>query len=111
MKIELEIPDWVEEKLDFPEDEIYIHSYTELIAIRRHKKWYVKTSSSRCDMCGNCCKNLGNNFPYRGEDGTCIYLKDNKCSMGIHKPFSCIMDFHDDPRIKPKNCTEEFKEV
>ena len=104
MKIELEIPDWAFEK------EIYIHSWTELVALRREDgKWYVKTN--RCNMCGDCCKNLGEGFPYRGEDKTCIYLKDNKCSMGLHKPFSCIMDFHDTPSLKPKNCTEDFKEV
>ena len=104
MLINLEIPDWA------GENEIYIHSWTELVALmRRDGKWYVKTS--RCNHCGECCKNLSEGFPYRDKDGNCIYLKDNKCSIDLHRPFSCMMDFHDEPKLKPKNCVEEFKQV
>jgi len=104
VKVNLELPDWVDE------NELYIHSWTELVALKRpNGKWYVKTG--RCNMCGDCCRDVSINFPYRGENGTCIYLKDNKCIMDLHKPFSCIMDFHDEPKLRPINCTETFKEV
>ena len=110
MKINIEVPDWsVEEGED-----MYIHAGTELVAKRyfKTKTWYVKTS--RCNFCGDCCRNLGQGFKNQGmvdENGTCIHLKDCKCLLGMWKPYACIMDFHDDPTLKPSKCTEEFKEV
>jgi hypothetical protein len=123
MKIEIEVPDWADKQ------ELYLHTYEfELVAIRRNydysfdkwddsknAKWYVKTS--RCNKCGECCRHIAEGNPmYKdaikgGDKIICPHLKDNLCSLGMHRPFSCVMDFHDDPKLKPKECTEEFKEV
>jgi len=121
-KIELELPDWADNQ------ELYIHTYDlELVAIRRNfeagfkewkgsngAKWYVKTI--RCNRCGECCRHIAEGNPmYKDaikKDGMviCPHLKDNLCDMGIHRPFSCVMDFHDDPKLKPKECVETFEE-
>ena len=107
MKISLEIPDDV---ITDPDSEFYIHNWTTLLALRRRDgKWYVKTSP--CGMCGECCRHIGSGNPMYDGSSICRHLKDNKCELDFHRPFSCIMDFHDDPKTKPKSCTEEFKEV
>lgn len=112
MKIELEIPDEIiNQNIEASglRNELYIHSGLNLIAIRRDDgKWYVKTS--HCNRCGECCKNVSVGFPFRDENGNCKYLSPNgQCILGIHRPFSCIMDFHDNPKSKPARCVEEFK--
>lgn len=48
-----------------------------------------------CDCCGCCCRNLKKSELYadldRG-DGTCIYLKDNLCSIYNTRPLLCRID-------------------
>ena len=115
MNINLELPDFVDKEAK----EIYINilkydEIPELVALRRETgKWYVKTA--RCNMCGACCKGmkLSTGFPFKSltADQNCSYLNGNLCTFGIHRPFSCVMDFHDDPKLKPPECSEEFKEV
>jgi len=106
MKIELEIDD----SLVNWDEEFYVHNWTSLIAIRRRDgKWYVKTSS--CGKCGECCRHIGPGNPMYNGTSICPHLKDNLCDLDFHRPFSCILDFHDDPNYKPKSCTEEFKLV
>lgn len=106
MKINVEIPDNIIDG----RDDILIHNGRKLIAIGNVEgNWTVKTRD--CSQCGACCRNLSPNFPYRDENGDCIYLKDNKCSVDFHRPFSCLSNYHNDPSVKPKTCTEEFKEL
>ena len=106
-KITLELPDWAFES------EITIHSWLELVAIiKEDGETWVKTG--RCNMCGECCRGLGEGYKQKemlDNNGDCKYLKDNKCTLDIWKPFACIMNFHDDPKLKPKRCSEEFVKV
>jgi len=88
MRIELELPDWV------VEGPLYVLAGIELAAYRGiNKEWKIKTE--RCHSCGTCCKSFNsakpsNSFPPTTK-GVCNYLKDNKCSFGFHRPFSCCI--------------------
>lgn len=58
MRIELDLPDWVDER------NIHIFAGIEEVA-RKHKDapWEIKIS--RCSMCGRCCRKLPRSFPFR----------------------------------------------
>lgn len=49
----------------------------------------------KCDMCGECCRNLDKSPLYaaldRG-DGVCKYLTGNKCSIYDDRPLLCRVD-------------------
>ena len=89
MKIEMELPDWVEGK------HIYIMAGIELVAYKYlNQPWKMK--SSRCSMCGKCCEKNG--CKYLINDG------DKKiCSLGSGRPFSCSVGITD-----LDNCTEKY---
>ena len=106
MRIELDLPDWVDER------HIYVMAGIELAAYRIvGKSWMVKTN--KCSECGKCCEEFKKNrigrFPPT-VDGKCVYLKnDGKkkvCSLGINRPFKCCV-------ITPscKGCSVKYKEV
>lgn len=89
MKINLEIPDWVDGK------HLYIMAGIELVAYRfLDGKWRVKTS--RCSMCGKCCKRL--NCEHLKMDGD-KYI----CDHGLARPFSCCVGI-----VQPEGCTEKY---
>lgn len=49
----------------------------------------------RCDMCGECCRNLDKSPVYRNlhdGDGICRFLKGNKCSIYEDRPLVCRID-------------------
>lgn len=49
----------------------------------------------KCDMCGECCRNLDRSPLYAGLDmgnGVCRYLKGNKCSIYNERPLLCRVD-------------------
>ncbi|NLD17895.1 MAG: YkgJ family cysteine cluster protein [Tissierellia bacterium] len=49
----------------------------------------------RCDMCGECCRNLGKSSIYKemhDGDGICRYLDGNKCSIYEERPLICRID-------------------
>ena len=106
IKIELELPDWVEGK------HIYIMAGIELAAYKHlNKPWKVKTG--RCNMCGKCCMNFKRDrdtFP-RIKDGKCEFLipdgKDKKvCGLRFNRPWVCSV------ATRPENvpeCTEKFE--
>ena len=108
MKINIDIPDWAEDK------HIYIMAGIELIAYKYvNQEWKIKIT--RCNQCGLCCRGMNpddENFPEVNEKGTCIYLKkDGKdkevCSLGINRPFKCCIGRGRD--ILPDNlCSEEY---
>ena len=107
MKIELDLPDWVDTK------HIYVMAGIELVAYKHWKKpWKIKTS--RCNMCGKCCESFPKNaskVPYPPNiNGVCVYLKkdgDKKyCSLGINRPFKCCVV--PSPKGIPE-CTEVLK--
>jgi hypothetical protein len=109
MKIELELPDWVEGK------HLYITAGIELVAYKYlNTPWMMKTG--RCDMCGKCCMNFGEVTgdlrEMVDETGNCKYLISDGdkwvCLLGSSRPWSCSVV------ATPKNvpeCTETFKEV
>ena len=71
MKIEINLPEWVEEK------HIYIMAGIELVAKKYlGQLWEIKTS--RCISCGKCC-------------GDCKHLKNNQCSLALERPFRCCI--------------------
>lgn len=102
MKIEIDIPDWVEEK------HLYLFAGIELVAYKYlNEDWKIKTS--RCNMCGKCCENLKNDTAYPPViNNKCIHLINdgNKktCGLAINRPFRCGM-----PQIQIKDgCSEKF---
>lgn len=49
----------------------------------------------KCTMCGNCCRNIGNNPLYAKLDngsGVCRYLKGNLCEIYENRPLICRVD-------------------
>lgn len=96
MKIEVELPsfpEWDNERC------IYILAGIELVAYKYPgRNWMVKIV--RCNMCGECCMDLGNNqpFPLVTTDGVCDHLEkepgDNKrwrCALSLNRPFGCCI--------------------
>jgi len=106
MKIELELPDWVEER------HLYIMAGIETVAYKYlDQPWKIKTG--RCKSCGKCCMNFDVNdssFKDKVVDGHCIYLKNYGatwvCDLGSARPWDCCTV------IRPQNlseCTEQFE--
>ena len=95
MELTINIPDWAEDK------NIYVLAGIELLAYK-YVGHPMKEKVSRCDQCGDCCRNFkGDGSTWT--DGTCNYLRDNVCSLGVERPFSCGM-----PNDK-FDCAEVFK--
>lgn len=49
----------------------------------------------KCDMCGECCKNLNKSSLYEtlhNGDGVCYYLKGHYCSIYNDRPLLCRVD-------------------
>lgn len=49
----------------------------------------------KCDMCGECCRNLDKSSLYEDLDmgnGVCRYLNGNKCSIYDDRPLLCRID-------------------
>lgn len=110
MKIDLDLPDWVEGK------HLYVMAGVELVAYKYlDQPWQMKTG--RCNMCGKCCENLGEvSDMSKVVNGTCINLKqdgDKKvCGLGIDRPFSCCAYICTNlSQVKEGECAETFKEV
>lgn len=89
MRIELDLPDWVDER------NIHIFAGIEEVA-RKHKDapWEIKIS--RCSMCGRCCRKLPRSFPFRLENGSCKYLIKEVgnndrwlCGLKTQRPHGC----------------------
>lgn len=56
--------------------------------------WFLN-KMFKCDMCGECCRNIGLSEVYAFlDDGTgkCRYLEDNKCSIYSERPLLCRID-------------------
>ena len=99
MKIEIEIPDWV----DNEKRGLHIFAGIERVAYKMpwQENWYIKTQ--RCSMCGRCCMRI--NCPeLEKEPG-----RDDKrrCGVALAMPYTCLVS-------KPRNikeCTIRFEEV
>lgn len=49
----------------------------------------------KCDMCGCCCRHIGNSEIYKNLDnghGVCKYLVGNLCSIYNKRPLLCRID-------------------
>lgn len=49
----------------------------------------------KCDMCGECCRNLDKSTLYKDldrGDGICKFLRGNKCSIYATRPLICRVD-------------------
>jgi len=107
MKIEIEIPDWANER------HIYVMAGIELAAYKlaHENEFHVKTG--RCSACGACCMGMrsgSREFP-TDEKGTCINLINDGptkkvCKLGVARPFSCNLYRNE---AKPREgCTQVF---
>ena len=89
MKIELELPDWTEER------HIRIFAGIELAAIKKAEEDFFRVKDGRCIQCGICCTNL-KNHSLPTIDGTCIHLVDEpgregmkRCNIALYRPRNC----------------------
>lgn len=89
MKLTLDLPDWVDERM------IRIFAGIEEVAKRppQTRVWEIK--SQRCNWCGSCCKNVPVDWP-QGQNivtGHCRHLIQNKttceCDLLADRPFMC----------------------
>lgn len=68
----------------------------------------------KCDKCGECCRNLNKSELYkelnRG-DGTCVYLKDNICSIYEERPLLCRIDECFQIYFKSQYSLEEYYDL
>jgi len=90
MKIELDLPDWVDER------NIRILAGIELVAFKLSTDDFWKIKDGRCQQCGNCCTGLKNHI-YPTIDGTCVHLGDEVngkrlCKIAIHRSINCCND-------------------
>lgn len=65
-----------------------------------------------CSKCGECCRNLDKSDLYREldrGDGTCIYLKENLCSVYDRRPLLCRVDECYDIYFKSIMAKDEYE--
>jgi len=104
MKIEFDLPDWVDS------ENLYIISRNELVAYKLpNEPWKIKTV--RCKRCGECCKvhpKNGAYYPLK-KDGSCIHLENNQCKLGMEKLLACVLGEHTGKEYSRFNCSIEYK--
>lgn len=111
MKIEIELPDWADER------NIYVFAGIELVAVRTFQEDKFRIKDIRCNSCGVCCSVLDPKthfFPVIKK--RCIHLENEpgtkdkwRCRLGIHRPFLC--SFWPEDRIGelPEYCCISYK--
>lgn len=105
MRIELELPDWANRS------NLWIMSDIEPVAYKlKDGAWEVKTE--RCSMCGDCCKDLKEPFPFELIKGQCVHLMKEagnsdiyRCGLGLSRPFHCCVGTRLD------TCSVRYKEI
>ena len=106
-KIELELPEWANER------HIRIFAGIELIAYRKVNEDKFNVKCSRCNFCGKCCMNVRVDHIFGRDEktGNCRWLRKNgdtyECGLGMGRPFSCSASVP----IHIPECTEKFKKV
>ena len=105
MKLEIDIPEWAEGEV------IRVLGGINLIAIKEPGK-PLENKTKRCVRCGECCRQLPDNWLYKTKDGVCEHLGDNgngatQCNLGINRPTLCSVDQTADAVF----CVTEFKRV
>lgn len=111
MKIEIELPDWTDER------NIYVFAGIELAAIKTFREDKFRIKDTRCNFCGKCCMGIDPKFHFFPViNGKCVHLinepgtKDKyRCRFGISRPFVC--SFFPEDRIGdlPEFCCITYK--
>lgn len=107
MKLNLELPDWVEKKniyiISALDEDIELVAYKEL-----SKNWKIK--ETRCSRCGACCLKW---FNSANPKDPCEHFvrKDGRacCDLGVHMQFSCVIGISKSPYIS--ECVVDYKEI
>lgn len=72
----------------------------------------MKPFSEICTKCGECCRHVGNSklFPLpTNPDGSCIMLKDGKCTIYEDRPLICrVDDLYNEGYINKKYSYKEY---
>ncbi len=105
MKIEIELPDWVDKRV------IQVLAGIERVAFKMPKDDRFKVKVSRCNRCGECCKRLNSNHVFPVINGQCIHLekevgKNNnwRCKFGIDRPYQCCV-----AKSRISECSEKYE--
>ena len=91
MRVELDLPDWVEGR------SIHILAGIEEVAHKLSgESWQIKIS--RCSRCGKCC-------------GNCKYLRydanEFRCSLGVKMPYECCVS----DGVLENSCTVKWQSL
>jgi hypothetical protein len=88
MRVEIDLPDWCNER------HIYVIAGTELAAYKEAQEGVFHVKTSRCNNCGLCCMGLPEGHVPTDGEGTCLYLARDGvkkiCSLGATRPWPCI---------------------
>lgn len=102
---------------ELKERNLILFAGNEPIAIQCNNKWYRKVS--RCNMCGECCFNVGEDWYYgTKEDGSCNFLTKEKWEINNKvkevfvcraplSPWECIIKRPG--KLPYKKCTISYK--
>lgn len=96
MKIELELPDWTEERV------IQVLAGIERVAYKLPwSTFMVKTS--RCSMCGECCRIINCEHLVKEPGDNNRWL----CKLGTMRPYNCCVA----RTRKVKTCTIKYRKA
>ena len=107
MRVELDLPDWVDER------HIRIFAGVELVAKKLVQNDYWQVKDERCNFCGKCCHFKPGKGIYPSVNGHCIHLKKVKkgwvCGIPLLRSRLCL----DDPprHIRSGECSITYKIV
>ena len=68
----------------------------------------------RCNMCGECCRHIGEIDVLKNldrGDGACRYLIDSKCSIYEDRPIICNVDLMYELHFKNKISKKQYYEL
>jgi len=107
MRVELDLPDWVDER------NIRIMAGIELVAKKLVQNDYWEVKETRCNRCGACCFFPPGKGIYPSVNGHCIHLKKIKggweCGMPLYRSRVCGDDPH--KHIEDGRCCITYKRV
>jgi hypothetical protein len=109
MRIEIDLPDWCDER------HIYIFAGIELAAYRQYGENWIRVKTERCNRCGKCCQQEHWALEFNPGRCECTFMEhlgdEHRCALGINRPFSCGTG---DPMTIPEGpweeCTIRFEE-
>ena len=106
MRIEIDLPDWCDER------HIYIMAGIEMVAYKLAHEDKLMVKSVRCAKCGRCCQNLSRRRNDVDQNGDCLELIPDGpgyfvCGKGVERPFGCSVGMQRKGRIE--GCSVEYK--